>query len=79
VAGICGGLRVAVGSDLDAILSARAGGDDVGGKSFLLQSLREGHGIAFALDGCSWFEFPHSGQDDTDKDPALPTTKDGAP
>jgi hypothetical protein len=79
VAGIRGGLRVGVRADLDTMLLVRTGGDAVGGKFFLLQGLREGHGIAFALDACSWFEFPYSGEDDTDKDPALPTTKDGAP
>src|SRR5882672_4552127 len=51
VARICGGLRVGVGPDLDAIILVRAGGDDVGGKSFLLQGLGEGHGVTFALDG----------------------------
>src|SRR5882762_5935875 len=51
VARICGGLRVGVGPDLDAIILVGAGGDDVGGKSFLLQGLGEGHGVTFALDG----------------------------
>ena len=64
---------------MNAKIFVRAEGDDVGGKFFLMQSLREGHGVTFALDGCFWFEFPYPGEDDTDKDPAVPTTKDGAP
>ena len=51
VARICGGLRVGVGADLNAKILVRAGGDDKGGKFFLLQRLREGHGTAFGLDG----------------------------
>ena len=64
---------------MNAKIFVRAEGDDVGGKFFLMQSLGEGHGVIFAMDGCFWFEFPYPGEDDTDKDPALPTTKDGAP
>src|SRR5882672_8099219 len=46
-----GGLRVGVGADLNAKILVRAGGDDEGGKFFLLQRLREGQGVSFALDG----------------------------
>ena len=51
VARIRGGLRVGVWPDLDAKILVRAGGDDEGGKFFLLQRLREGQGVTFALDG----------------------------
>ena len=44
-----GGLRVCVRADLDAIILVRAGSDDVSRKSFLLQSLREGQCVTFAL------------------------------
>ena len=46
----CGGLRIGVWPDLNAIILVRAGGDDEGGKFFLLQGLREGHGVTFAYD-----------------------------
>src|SRR6266446_2555414 len=51
VARIRGGLRVGVGADLNAKILVRAGGDDESGKFFLLQRLREGQGVSFALDG----------------------------
>src|SRR3977135_2570303 len=51
VARVRGGLRIGVGTDLNAKILIRAGGDDEGGKFFLLQGLREGQGVAFALDG----------------------------
>jgi hypothetical protein len=46
----CGGLRVGVRSDLNAIIIVGAGGDDECGEFFLLQSLGEGHGVTFAYD-----------------------------
>src|SRR6266436_4154061 len=47
VARIRGGLRVGVGTNLNAKILVRAGGDDEGGKFLLLQ----GQGVSFALDG----------------------------
>src|SRR5712664_3075402 len=51
VARICGGLCVGVGTDLNSKILVRAGGDDEGRKFFLLQGLRQGQGVTFALDG----------------------------
>ena len=51
VARIRGGLRVGVGTDLNAKILVRAGGDDEGGKFFLLQGPPEGQGVTFALYG----------------------------
>src|SRR3977135_2749097 len=48
---ICGGLRVSVGTNLNAKILIRARGDDEGGKFFLLQGLRQGQGVTFALAG----------------------------
>jgi hypothetical protein len=51
VARICSGLRAGIGTDLNAKMLVRVGGDDEGGKFLLLQGLREGQGVAFALYG----------------------------
>src|ERR1700687_2623846 len=45
-----GGLRISVRPDLNAIIFVRGRIDNEGGKFFLLQSLREGHGVTFAYD-----------------------------
>src|SRR6202022_4641688 len=52
VARVRGGLRIGVRADLNAIILVGTGRDDECGKSFLLQSLREGHGVPFAYDRC---------------------------
>src|ERR1700682_740179 len=45
-----GGLRISVRPDLNAIIFVRGRIDNEGGKFFLLQSLREGHGVTLAYD-----------------------------
>src|ERR1700730_4097505 len=45
-----GGLRISVRPDLNAIRFVRGRIDNEGGKFFLLQSLREGHGVTLAYD-----------------------------
>jgi hypothetical protein len=49
LARVCGGLRIGVWPDLNAIRLVRAARDE-GGKFFVLQSLGEGHGVTFAYD-----------------------------